>query len=136
MRRWSSVHRILFKSTGGFIGKRLVSNDILLLTTVGRETGKPHTVPLLYLSDASALVVIASYGGRPEHPEWYQNLVKNSEVGVRTSTDEFTALARTVSDDERAALWPRIVAAYDGYRIYQERTDRQIPVVVLEPIAG
>lgn len=135
VRRWSSAHRILFRSSGGRVGKRLVSNDMLLLTTAGRHTGDPHTVPLLYLHDGDALVVIASYGGRPEHPEWYRNLVKDSHVGVRTATDTFKATARTASDDERTQLWSRVLEAYDGYRVYQERTEREIPVVVLERIA-
>ena len=71
----SSFHTFIFRVTGGLIGKRLVDNDMLLLTTTGRVSGVPHTIPLLYLTTTDALVVIASWGGRPDHPHWYENLL-------------------------------------------------------------
>lgn len=128
----SSLHTFIFRASGGLIGRRLVRNDMLLLTTTGHSSGKPHTVPLLYIEAAGALVVIASWGGRPDHPHWYQNLLKNPQTKVQTPTSTFTATARTADAVERREWWPRIVEAYDGYTTYQSRTDREIPVVFLE----
>ncbi|MFQ5523124.1 MAG: nitroreductase family deazaflavin-dependent oxidoreductase [Acidimicrobiia bacterium] len=133
VRRWSRVHSAVFKLTRGRMGKRLVENDILLLTTTGRKTGEPHTVPLLYLVDDDRYVVIASYGGRPHHPEWYLNLAAEPRVVVRLPGRTVRMLARTATPEEREEWWPRIVDAYQGYAVYQSRTDREIPVVFLEP---
>lgn len=135
VKRWSRVHAIIFRSTRGAVGKRLVDNDMLLLTTTGRTSAKPHTVPLLYLRDGDRLIVIASYGGRDHYPDWYQNLGAAPVVGVRLpGTNRFEMTARTADREEREKWWPRIVDAYDGYAAYQSRTEREIPVVFLEPL--
>src|SRR5690606_24164462 len=97
-------------------------------------TGKSHTVPLLYLQDGERLVVIASFGGRHYHPAWYLNLVANPEVRARTATGSVEMRASTAGPEERAAWWPRVESAYEGYTTYQSRTDREIPVDVLDPI--
>lgn len=115
------------------MGDRLVDNDILLLTTRGHRTGESHTVPLLYLRADRSLVVIASYGGRHRHPTWYQNLMADRDVLVQLRGERSPMVARTADRAERSEWWPRIVAAYDGYAIYQSRTDREIPIVFLEP---
>jgi deazaflavin-dependent oxidoreductase (nitroreductase family) len=127
------VHRVLFWLTRGTVGRRLVGNDVLLLTTVGRRSGHRHTVPLLYLTDGDRLVVIASYGGRDRHPDWYLNLAADPAVVAQVRGSRLVMRARTATPEERASWWPRVVAAYDGYRGYQSRTSRQIPVVILEP---
>ena len=132
-RRLSRLHSFVFGVTRGRIGRRLVNNDMLLLTTTGRISGKRHTVPLLYLEDGATLAVIASWGGRDHHPHWYLNLVERPGVVVNVNGRRREAVARTAEADERVAWWPRIVEAYDGYREYQSRTDREIPVVLLEP---
>jgi len=133
VRRMSRLHRGLYELTGGRVGKRLVDNDMLLLTTVGRQTGSPHTVPLLYLREGDALAVIASFGGRDRHPAWYLNLVAKPEVEVQISRERFDAVARTADSNERAVWWPRVVDAYGDYAVYQTRTQRVIPVVLLSP---
>lgn len=134
VKRWSRVHRILFRSTNGVVGKRLVDNDMLLLTTAGRSSGKPHTVPLLFLRDGNRLVVIASYGGRDYYPDWYLNLESEPIVGAQVPGGPRVEMtSRTANQAEREEWWPRAVDAYDGYATYQSRTDRQIPVVFLEP---
>jgi deazaflavin-dependent oxidoreductase (nitroreductase family) len=134
VKRWSRFHTSLFRTTGGRLGKRLVANDMLLLTTIGRKTSQLHTVPLLYLSDVDYLVVIASYGGRDQYPEWYLNLVANPSVSVEVPGQKMSMVARTADPEERNGWWPRIVDAYDGYATYQSRTQREIPVVFLEPV--
>ena len=132
VRRMSRLHRRLYQLTGGVVGKRLVDNDMLLLTTTGRRTGRPHTVPLLYLREGDALLVIASYGGRDHHPAWYLNLVATPEVEVQVRKGRLKALARIADSEERASWWPRVVDAYGDYAVYQTRTHRVIPVVLLE----
>jgi deazaflavin-dependent oxidoreductase (nitroreductase family) len=104
---------------------------MMLLTTIGSSTGREHTVPLLYLEHDGALVVVASYGGRPDHPQWFKNLLINPQVRAQLGTESFRVDYRVASPEERALLWPRVVAAYDGYQVYQSRTDRVIPLVIL-----
>ena len=134
VKRWSRFHTVLFRATRGWLGNRLVDNDMLLLTTIGRITGSDHTVPLLYLTEGDRVIVIASYGGRDFYPDWYLNLVENPEVGVRLPRQSRRSMvARTADSDERENWWPRIVDAYEGYAAYQSRTDREIPVVISEP---
>ncbi len=128
----SSAHTSVYRMTNGVIGRRLVNNDMLLLTTRGRATGRDHTVPLLYLRDGDRLVVVASYGGRPAHPAWYRNLVADPRVEVQVDGDRRPMVASTMSDGDRIAWWPKVVAAWNDYETYQSKTDRQIPVVWLE----
>ncbi len=111
-----------------------MSNDMLLVTTVGRSSGRSHTVPLLYLRDSEKLVVVASYGGRDRHPDWYLNLEEDPRVEVELPGSRMLMKARTAEPQEREIWWPRVVDAYQGYAAYQDRTLRQIPLVFLEPI--
>ena len=134
VRRWSRFHTRLYRFTNGLLGRRLVANDMLLLTTKGHRTGRPHTVPLLYLKDHEAFVVIASYGGRPEHPTWYRNLMADPEVTVQIEGTKTRMTARRADPEEREVWWPRSEAAYGGYSVYQSRTEREIPVVFLGPM--
>ena len=131
-RRLSTLHTTLYRMTGGRIGRRLVNNDMLLLATTGRKSGTKHTVPLLYLADDEDIVVIASWGGRDDNPEWYKNLESNAEAKIQINGDRFNVRATVAGPERRARLWPQILEAYDGYREYQDRTHRQIPVVILE----
>jgi deazaflavin-dependent oxidoreductase (nitroreductase family) len=132
-KRLSRLHTVLFRLTRGRIGRRLVNNDMLLLTTTGRRSGKRHTVPLLYLTDGDRHIVIASWGGRDDPPDWYLNLVAEPVSTINVNGVRSDVVARTADTAERKAWWPRAEAAYSGYREYQSRTDREIPVVFLEP---
>ncbi len=127
----SYVHTSLFRFTGGTVGSRLVNNDMLLLTTTGRTSGGRHTVPLLYLRDEADVIVIASFGGRPYHPDWYRNLLTDPDATIQIGTTQTVATAETMAGEQRQAWWPRIVEAYGDYEVYQSRTDREIPVVRL-----
>lgn len=134
--KWlSALHRSMYATTSGLIGRRLVGNDMLLLTTVGRSTGRLHTVPLLYLIDACtdvrSYVVIASWGGRDHDPHWYSNLVANPAVEIRIRGRTFAASAAPLAEPERSRWWQRAVKAYPGYQRYQARTTRLIPLVRL-----
>lgn len=109
-------------------------STVLLLTTTGRKTGNESTTPLIYGMDGDNPVIVASKGGTPEHPGWYLNLVKSPEVGVQIKGDKFRARARTAEGDERERLWKTMTAIWPHYDEYQEKTDRVIPIVVLERI--
>lgn len=131
----SLAHVVLFRLTGGIIGSRLVHNDMLLLTTIGRATGNSHTVPLLYLTDGDDLIVIASYGGRPDHPDWYRNLLHDPKATVQIGSRRTQVVAETIIGDDRDDWWTRVVDAYGDYEVYQSRTDREIPVARLRVTA-
>jgi deazaflavin-dependent oxidoreductase (nitroreductase family) len=107
----------------------------LLLTTIGRRTGTTRIMPLIYGPHADGVVVIASRGGTPEHPGWFHNLMAAGEATVQVATEVFRARPRVAEGAERDALWDRMRAIYAPYDDYQARTDRVIPVVVLERIA-
>jgi proline iminopeptidase len=109
-------------------------SSVLLLTTTGRKTGNETTTPLIYSLDGNNPVIVASKGGTPEHPGWYLNLSKTPEVGVQIRGDRFRARARTSEGDERERLWRQMNEVWPHYEEYQEKTERQIPVVVLERI--
>jgi deazaflavin-dependent oxidoreductase (nitroreductase family) len=108
----------------------------LLLTTTGRRSGQSRTTPLIYGRDGERYVVVASRGGAPTHPAWYDNLVAQPAVQVQVMADRFTARARTATPAERPALWKTMAAIWPPYDDYQARTTREIPVVVLERVAG
>lgn len=129
----STIHRMVYRGSRGVVGRRLVGNDMCLLSTTGRRSGKIHTVPLLYLRDGGRLVVIASWGGRDHHPDWYMNLLADSRAIVQVLGDRWAVEAATADPSRRALWWPRILEAYDGYATYESRTDREIPVVFLDP---
>jgi deazaflavin-dependent oxidoreductase (nitroreductase family) len=115
-------------SLGG--GKGMIPT--LLLTTVGRKSGRDLTLPLIFGQSGSDYVVVASKGGAPAHPAWYLNLEANPEVQVQVKADKFTARAHTATGAERAPLWTKMVDIYGPYADYQKKTDRQIPIVVLK----
>lgn len=125
-------HARIYRLTGGRFVGRVGKAPILLLTTTGRRSGEPRTAPLLFLQDGQQLAIVASFGGHPTHPVWYLNLEANPEVHVQVGRDRFAATARTASAEERRRLWPLFVEMYPGYAGYQEKTSREIPVVVLE----
>lgn len=107
-------------------------STVLLLTTYGRNTGNPTTTPLIYDLDGDDPVIVASKGGAPEHPGWYRNILKNPHVDVQIKGEKFHAHPRTAEGEERARLWKRMNLVWPHYDEYQTKTDREIPVVVLE----
>jgi deazaflavin-dependent oxidoreductase (nitroreductase family) len=117
--------------TGGAQGHAWQDTHCLLLTTTGRKSGKDRILPLIYGTHDGDFIVVASKGGAPEHPAWYVNLEADPHVKVQVKDDVFDAVARTASESERAELWPIMVKEWPAYDEYQEKTDRQIPVVVL-----
>jgi deazaflavin-dependent oxidoreductase (nitroreductase family) len=128
------VNNVLFRWTGGRVGGTFIGGaPIGLFTTVGRKSGQRRTVPLLYLQRGDDLVIVASQGGMPHHPAWYLNLRENPAVTVETRRGKGEYVARVVDADEKAELWPELLAMYKDYDAYQARTDRDIPVIVCSP---
>jgi proline iminopeptidase len=122
-----------YRETGGEVGHVWrKGSKILLLTTKGRTTGEPRTTPLIYESDGDAYVIVASKGGAPDDPGWYRNLAKDPEVELQVKDEVFPAHARTASGDERTRLWKLAARQWPDYDAYATKTDREIPVVVLE----
>ena len=122
-----------YRETGGEVGhiwKR--GSKILLLTTTGRRSGEPTTTPLIYERDGDRYVIVASKGGAPDHPGWYRNLVATPDVEVQVLDEVFPARARVAEGEERERLWELAARQWPAYDDYQAKTDRLIPVVVLE----
>ena len=120
--------------SGGKDGHIWEGVTTLLLTTRGRRSGEPRTTPLIYGRDGDRYLVVASRGGAPEHPGWYQNLAAHPEIQVQVMADRFKARARTATSAERPALWKTMAAIWPAYDEYQARTAREIPVVIIERI--
>ncbi|MER7542828.1 nitroreductase family deazaflavin-dependent oxidoreductase [Actinomadura sp.] len=123
-----------YQETDGEEGHEWQGTVTLLLTTTGRKSGKEYTTPLIYQTEGDAYLVVASKGGADEPPDWYLNLEANPEVKVQVKGDKFTARARTATPEEKPALWRKMTAAWPAYDEYQEKTTRDIPVVVLERV--
>ncbi len=123
-----------YRANGKVTSGPFVGAPLLLLTTTGAKSGLPRTAPLAYTTDGDRLVVIASKGGAPTHPDWYHNLVANPEVTVELGHDQFKARASIPEGQERERLYNQQAALMPGFAEYQKNTTRQIPVVVLERI--
>jgi deazaflavin-dependent oxidoreductase (nitroreductase family) len=122
-----------YRETAGAVGHDWrEGSTILLLTTTGRKSGEKRTAPLIYAKDGDRYVIVASKGGAPEHPGWYQNIEKTPEVEVQVKGDVFRARARTAKGEERERLWRLANTVWKHYDEYATRTTREIPVVVLE----
>jgi deazaflavin-dependent oxidoreductase (nitroreductase family) len=131
----NAAHRAAVKLTGGRFGWKAAGMPVVELTTTGRKSGAPRTVMLTSpIQDGDRFVVVASRGGEPQHPAWFLNLrdEPNVEVSLKGGAKR-PMLARVATPEERAELWPRVVAKYKGYGGYQTKTDREIPLVFVEP---
>lgn len=128
------VHTSLYRLTGGRIGHAAGHITNLLLTTVGRRSGAPRTVPLAYLEDAGRFVVVASNGGSDRAPAWWGNLRQRPDATVQIGPRTLRVVAREATPEEHTVLWPRLKAWNPFYAHYEQITTRRIPVVVLEPV--
>lgn len=132
---WVSDHIQRYVETGGEDGHDWNGVPTLLLTTKGRKSGKLRRTALIYGKTGSSYVIVASQGGAPTHPAWYLNLEANPEVALQVGPDDLTAIARTAGDDEKPELWRMMAEIFPAYDEYQTKTDRPIPIVVLDPIS-
>ena len=130
---WARDQVALYESSGGTEGTTMMDLPVIILTTVGAKSGKIRKAPLMRVEHDGKYAAVASLGGAPKHPVWYYNVVANPHVELQDGPVRKDYTAREVTGDEKAAWWERAVAAYPPYAEYQEKTDRQIPVFVLEP---
>ncbi len=141
---WMIEHTKRYLSSGGTDGHMYtvkppgrpeITVPSLLLTTTGRKSGDKFIFPLFYGTIGDSYIIVASKGGAPEHPGWYRNILADPNVEVQVGTRTFKARARTVTGEERARLWEKSLEFWPPYADYQLKTAREIPVVVLDPVA-
>lgn len=134
LNRLMKAHAGIYRASGGRIGHKAPGlPQMLLLDHVGAKSGVRRTSPLVYARDGQDVVIVASKGGHPKHPAWYHNLRTNPDTTIQVGTEKRAVRARVANAEERGRLWPKAVAVYGGYTGYQKRTERQIPLVILEP---
>ncbi len=126
-------HIDTYRATDGETGHDWKGAHVLLLTTTGRKSGEPRTTPLIYGREGGSYLIVASKGGSDEPPAWYRNLERNPTVEIQVKGDRISAHARDASAEEKPALWKLMTEQWPDYDTYQRNTEREIPVVVLEP---
>ena len=133
--KWmSAANTAVFRATGGRLGAKFIGGaPVFLLITKGRKSGQPRTAPLLYLRDGNDYVIVASKGGMSHDPLWARNLEANPDAEIEIGSQKIAVRARRANDEEKARLWPKLVAMYPDYDDYQARTERKIPVILLSP---
>lgn len=124
---------VVYRLSGGRLGNTVKGAPVLLLDHVGRRSGQARTAPVLYMEDGSDLVVVASRGGSDATPAWWLNLRTNPATTVQTGSQRRNVVARQATAEEKQRLWPRLVDMYPDYAVYQRRTERDIPVIILTP---
>jgi len=132
---WASDQVALYESSGGTEGTTLFDLPVIILTTKGAKSGKIRKSPLMRVEHEGRYAVVASMGGAPSHPVWYYNLVANPLVELQDGPAKSDYVAREVTGEEKAIWWERAVQAYPPYDEYQAKTDRVIPLFVLDPVA-
>ncbi|MGH8998892.1 MAG: nitroreductase family deazaflavin-dependent oxidoreductase [Acidimicrobiia bacterium] len=130
---WVAKHTRKYVETDGEEGHMWKGVPTAVLTTTGRRSGQLRRNALIYARDGDNYVLVASAGGAPDHPLWYKNLVADPSVGLQVGAQKLTARARTAATDEKARLWPVMTSIWPDYDQYQAKTQRDIPVVILEP---
>jgi len=126
------AHVGLFRLSKGMVGGRMGSNEILLLTTVGRKSGKARTTPVVFFRDKASFVVVASNGGAASHPAWYHNLIADRKASILVGKETINVKAAEATGKERERLWKNITGRAEQFGKYQEKTEREIPVMVLK----
>jgi deazaflavin-dependent oxidoreductase (nitroreductase family) len=127
-------HVRVYRETNGEKGYLWNGVPTLLLTMRGRKSGELRTIPIIYTPVGESFVIIASKGGSPTHPKWYLNILDDPNVEVQVKADRFAAVARTAESPEREQIWAECIKNWPNYDVYQSRTERKIPVVVIDPM--
>jgi deazaflavin-dependent oxidoreductase (nitroreductase family) len=133
IKRIGKIHTLLYVWTRGLVGARLDGMDVLLLTTKGRKSGLERCVPLPYFRDGERFLVVASFGGNVANPAWVANILSDPDVEVQRGGRRWRTRARVAQGEERARLWNSITYEFPRYAAYQLKTEREIPVIVLDP---
>jgi deazaflavin-dependent oxidoreductase (nitroreductase family) len=130
---FGAQHVQVYRETNGERGYNWRGTTILLLTTTGRKSGEARTTPLIHRQDGNRWIIVASKGGSPDHPGWYKNLEANSDATIEVKGEEIPVRASTATGEERARLWRLMAEDWPAYDDYQKKTDREIPVVIVDP---
>jgi deazaflavin-dependent oxidoreductase (nitroreductase family) len=134
LKRAMGGHTTVYRATHGLIGHRFPgAPPMLLLDHVGAKSATKRTSPLVYMREGEDLVIVASKGGYPKNPAWFFNLKANPDTEVQVGSRRRPVRARVANPEERTRLWPKVLKVYGGYEDYQRRTEREIPLVILEP---
>lgn len=134
LKTMNTIHRTVFRASGGRLLGRVGGMLVVDLHTVGRKSGQPRSSMLTSpIQNGDEIVLVASRGGDPQHPAWYHNLKANPDVEITVGGDRKSMRARVASPEERAELWPKVTSKYKGYAGYQTKTTREIPLVILSP---
>ena len=131
----TSAHAALYRASGGRVGASMIGLGVLLLTTTGSKSGQPRTTPLGFLPDGETYILVASNGGAAQHPAWYVNLRHHPRARIQVRDRTIEVYAETATGERRGALWTKVIADAPGYQGYARRTAREIPLVVLTPVA-
>lgn len=134
--QWVRDQVALFESTDGAEGNLLRGVPVVVITSVGAKSGKLRKTPVMRIEHDGRYAAVASQGGAPEHPGWYFNFVAHPRVELQDGADKKEYVAREVTGEEKATWWERAVAVWPPYADYQQKTDREIPVFVLEPVSS
>jgi deazaflavin-dependent oxidoreductase (nitroreductase family) len=124
-------HVRVYRETAGERGYHWRGTTVLLLTTTGRKSGEPRTTPLIHRTDGDRWIVVASKGGTPENPSWFENLLADPQATIQVKGEEVPVRASTATGEERGRLWSLMAEVWPAYDDYQAKTEREIPVVVL-----
>jgi len=127
----TGLHTALYRRTGGRIAGKMFKQPMMVLTTTGRRSGEPRATMLMCVKDGDRFLAVASFGGDDRDPQWFKNLQANPEATIEVEGQAVPVRATVATPEEKAGLWPKVLAAYKGYDNYQRRTDRDIPVVIL-----
>ena len=127
------IHRIIYRLSGGRIFIRSLGCPVILLTTTGRKSGELRTSPIFGFPEGQSIVVVPSNAGKENYPSWYFNLCANPKAQVQLGRETRRLKAREATQEERERLWPVLVSRYGGFEVYKQRTERHIPVLILEP---
>ena len=128
------LHTLAYRLSGGIVGHRVpFGPPMLLLDHTGAKTGRQRTTPLVYVRDGDNFALVASKGGHPRHPAWFHNLKAHPDTTVQVGSRRIPVTARVATKQQKKRLWPKAVEVWPGYDGYQKRTQRDIPMVVLEP---
>jgi deazaflavin-dependent oxidoreductase (nitroreductase family) len=129
----SRFNAAVYRFSGGRLMAKFANRDICIVRMTGARSGTQRDIPLMYVPNGTGVILVASLGGAPNHPAWYHNLVAHPDIEVTVEGETRKLRARLASKDEKAALWPRCVAAYPPYQTYQDRTTRDIPLFICDP---
>ncbi len=134
MRVFTALNVFVYRLTGGRLMNSMMGTPICLVTMTGAKSGRKRIIPLMYNPHGGDVILVASLGGAPQNPLWYYNLLAHPEIEIQVGPVKRRMRCRQASSDEKAALWPEIVANFPSYGAYQRRTDRDIPVMICSPV--